>query len=79
MKRPNNCRYGFECGHHVGWLRVERGGAACTLVLVYVSIRLSETVSEFRSIERFRTQDTGHHTTGYEPVHYADLTNTTRI
>jgi hypothetical protein len=28
-----------------------RGGPACTLVLVYVSIRLRETVSEFRSIE----------------------------
>jgi hypothetical protein len=33
---------GFECGHHVGWFRVVRGGAACTLVLVYVLIRLSE-------------------------------------
>jgi len=39
------CRYGFECGHHVGWFRVECGGAACTLFLVYVSIRLSESVS----------------------------------
>ena len=37
------CGDGFECGHHVGWFRVERGGAACTLVLVYVSIRLSES------------------------------------
>jgi len=35
--------YGFECGHHVGWFRVERGGAACTLVLVYVSIRLRDS------------------------------------
>jgi len=52
------CGDGFECGHHVGWFRVVRGGAACTLVLVYVSIRLSETVSEFRSIERFRTPGT---------------------
>jgi len=34
------CEDGFECGHHVGWFRVVRGGAACTLVLVYVSIRL---------------------------------------
>jgi len=41
----------------VGWFRVVRGGAACTLVLVYVSIRLRESVS-FRSIERFRTPDT---------------------
>jgi hypothetical protein len=39
------CGDGFECGHHVGWFRVESGGAACTLVLVYVSIRLSESVS----------------------------------
>jgi len=45
----------------VGWFRVERGGAACTLVLVYMSIRLSETVSEFRSIERRRTPDTVQH------------------
>jgi len=51
------CGDGFECGHHVGWFRVVRGGAACTLVLVYVSIRLRESVS-FRSIERFRTPDT---------------------
>ena len=63
----------------MGWFRVERCGAACTLVLVYVSIRLSETVSEFRSIERFRTQDTGHRTTGYEPGHLDDLTNSTPI
>ena len=21
---------GFECGHHMGWFRVESGGAACT-------------------------------------------------
>jgi hypothetical protein len=34
------CRYRFECGHHVGCFRVECGGAVCTLVLVYVSIRL---------------------------------------
>ena len=26
-----------------GWFRVVRGGAACTLVVVYVSIRLSES------------------------------------
>jgi hypothetical protein len=63
----------------VGWFRVEHGGAACTLVCVYVSIRLSGRVTEFGSIERFRTQDTGHHTTGYEPGHIADLTNWTRI
>jgi hypothetical protein len=42
----------------VGLFRVERGGAPCTLVLVYVTIRLRETVIEFRSIERFRTSDT---------------------
>jgi len=53
----------FECGHHVGWFTVERSGAACTLVLVYVSIRLRETVSEFRSIERFSTADTVQHAT----------------
>jgi len=44
--KTTSCGDGFECGHHVGWFRVERGGAACTLVLVYVSIRLRETVSE---------------------------------
>jgi len=55
---PEECGDGFECGHHVGWFRVESGGAVCTLVLVYVSIRLRETVSEFRSIERFSTADT---------------------
>jgi hypothetical protein len=37
------CGDGFQCGYHVGWFRVVRGGAACTLVLVYVSIRLSES------------------------------------
>jgi hypothetical protein len=51
------CGDGFECGYHVGWFRVESGGGVCTLVLVYVSIRLRETVSEFRSIERFSTAD----------------------
>ena len=42
----------------MGWFRVVCGGAACTLVLVYMSIRLRERVSEFRSIERFSTADT---------------------
>ena len=65
------CRYGFECGHHVGWFRVEHGGAACTLVLVYVSIRLSETVSEFRSIERHRTPDTVQHSCALTHPRYA--------
>jgi hypothetical protein len=37
------CGDGFEYSYHVGWFRVERGGAACTLVLVYVSVRLSES------------------------------------
>ena len=36
------CGDGFECGYHVGWFRVVRGGAVCTLVLVYVSFRLRE-------------------------------------
>ena len=44
-QQPLFCGDGFECGHHVGWFRVVRGGAACTLVLVYVSIRLRESVS----------------------------------
>ena len=39
----DRCGDRFECGHHVGWFRVERGGAACTVVLVYVSITLSES------------------------------------
>jgi len=68
---PHACGDGSECGHHVGRLRVVRGGAACTLVLVYVSIRLSERVSEFRSIERFRTQDTGHRTTTPPTQHWS--------
>jgi hypothetical protein len=46
----------------VGWFRVVGGGAACTLLLLYVSIRLSETVSEFRSREGFNAEDTGHRT-----------------
>jgi len=43
------------CGHHVGWFSVQCSRAACPLVLMYVSIRLRERVSEFRSIERFST------------------------
>jgi hypothetical protein len=35
------CGDRFECSHLVGWFMVGRGGAACTLVLVYVSILLS--------------------------------------
>jgi len=31
------------------------------------------------SIERFRTQDTGNHTTGYKPGHFTDLMNWTWI
>jgi hypothetical protein len=34
---------GFEGGLHVGWYSVELGGATCTIVLVYVSIRLSKS------------------------------------
>ena len=45
----------------MGWFRVVRGGAACTLVLVYVSIELRERVSEIRSIVRFSTADTTQH------------------
>jgi hypothetical protein len=37
------CGDRFECGCHVGWFRVEHGRATCTLVHVYVSIRLSES------------------------------------
>jgi len=37
------CEDGFECSLHMGWFRVERGRPAWTLVLVYVSIRLSES------------------------------------
>ena len=48
---------GFECGHHVGWFKVERGRATCTLVLVYVSIRLRETV-KFSSVKRDSAQQT---------------------
>jgi len=47
----------FQYGYHQDWFRVERGEAACTLVPVYVSIRLRE-ISQFRSIERFSTADT---------------------
>lgn len=35
----------FECSHYVGWFRVEHGGATCTIVLVYLSIKLRESVS----------------------------------
>jgi len=52
----NYCGDGFQCGHHLGWFRVERGRAAlyflCTCQLDLA------TVSEFGSIERFRTPDT---------------------
>jgi hypothetical protein len=37
------CGDRYEYGYHVGWFRVERGRAACTLVLVSVSTRLSES------------------------------------
>jgi len=41
--RRSVCGDGFECGHQVGWFRVECGGAACGVVLVYVSIRPRES------------------------------------
>jgi hypothetical protein len=34
---------GIEFGDHVGWFCVERSKAACSEVLVYMSIRLSES------------------------------------
>jgi len=43
--RNNSCGDGFESGHHEGWFRVEGGRASYNLVLVYVSIRLRESVS----------------------------------
>jgi hypothetical protein len=54
------CGHGFECGLHVGWFRVVRSGAPCTLVHVYVSIRLREAVNlgQLREI-----QHSGHDTT----------------
>jgi hypothetical protein len=36
-------------------------------------------VSEWRSIERFRTQDTGHRATGYETGYLVDLPYSTLI
>jgi hypothetical protein len=30
VKWQCHCGDGFQCGHHMGWFRVERGGAACT-------------------------------------------------
>jgi len=70
------CGDGFECGHHVVWIRVMRRGTACTLDFVYVSIRLrgSQWVQVNREI-----QHSGHNTTGCEPGHFADLTNLTQI
>jgi hypothetical protein len=53
VPRPHLCKDGFECRHHLGWFRVECGGAACTLVLVCLSIRLRKS-SEFGQ-ERFST------------------------
>jgi hypothetical protein len=50
------CGVRFWCGHHVGWIRVEHGGAACTSVLVHLTIRLRESISEFGSIERYSAQ-----------------------
>jgi len=44
----------------MSWFRVERSGAACTLVLVYMLTRLRKTVSEFRSVERDSAQHSGH-------------------
>jgi len=39
------CGEGFQCSNCAGWSRVECGGATCTLVLVYGSIRLRDTCS----------------------------------
>jgi hypothetical protein len=33
----------FECGHHMDWVRFVCGGATCTLVLVYMSIKVRES------------------------------------
>ena len=39
------CGNGFECDHYLGWFMVVCGGAACTLVFLYMVIRLRESVS----------------------------------
>jgi hypothetical protein len=57
--RPG-CGDGFQCSHNVVGFKVECGGAACTSVLVYMSIKLRETVSKFRSIKRFSKADIVH-------------------
>lgn len=49
------CRDEYECGYHLGWFRVERGGAAYTPDFESMSVRLLVTVCEFRSIERVNT------------------------
>ena len=54
------CGERFECGYHVGWFRVECGGAACSLVLVYVLYRLREV--QFSSVEWDSAQQTRHNT-----------------
>jgi len=47
---------GFECSYHVAWFRVECGGAACTLALVYVLFRLREV--KFSSVKKESAQQT---------------------
>jgi len=42
----------FEYSHLMGWFRVECGQVAHTIVRQYVSIRLSETVCKYMSMER---------------------------
>lgn len=51
----------YSC--YMGWHKVEHCSVACTLVLVYMSTRLEETVSEFRSIGRLSTMDREQHST----------------
>jgi len=56
------CEDGLECGYHVGWFWVARGRAACNLVLVYMSIRLSQ--SKWVRVNR-ETQHHGQGTTSF--------------
>jgi len=55
---------------------VQHGRTACTLVFVYMSIRLKESVSlgQLREIRH-----SGHNTTGYKRGDFTDKINLTQI
>jgi hypothetical protein len=68
MFQSNLILVGPDLSAVITWIGLELSAAGPHVLEFLCSCQLDlARVSELRSIERFRTQNTGHHTIGYEP------------